>query len=80
MNNIRPLNRLEQLKCDAIPEAKAIDAFKNRYKCTKITELKYYKRKKYFKARCFRYLGNRRYLFLGTKFILAQRLINREEK
>jgi len=48
---------------------KVRDAFKKQFNCTKITEIKYLKRKNIWRARCFQYIGNRQYQFYGIRFI-----------
>tara|TARA_A100001011_G_scaffold320576_1_gene341201 strand:+ start:822 stop:1106 length:285 start_codon:yes stop_codon:yes gene_type:complete len=47
------------------------DAFKKEYDCSKITEIKYLKRKNIWRANCFQYVGNRQYKFYGVRFITS---------
>ena len=56
---------------------KVRDAFKKKFNCTKITEIKYLKRKNIWRARCFQYIGNRKYRLYGVRFILKNEIEDR---
>ena len=62
--NAKPINF-----CSYSVKDKVKDTFKKQFNCTKITEIKYLKRKNIWRARCFQYIGNRQFQLYGIRFI-----------
>ena len=66
----------EEIKINFLAN-QSVEFLSEKFNCTKITEIKYLKRKNIWRARCFQYIGNRKYRLYGVRFILKNEIEGR---